>query len=585
MKKFQFKTLFKNPKTRKIVIGCLIGVAVLAIIIAIAVYMDGSNVRLVNSNTEAGRLLGGGRVSSGSKTTIRAQANPGYVFVNWTNEDGSIASEERDHEIVVPESDITLTANWKLSVWEVSLVLNSTTNTTVYPKTAEIDEETGTVILNVTVKDDILFLNAPTKDGYTFLGWYKSDKFLEKEQAEDFIPSGTVSNITLYARWAPSYYITYDLGDAFASNNPENPDTYTEYANVDLKLPIFYERNAKGELTGGNYKFEGWYDENGVKVETIQASRKKDITLTAHWDKNELVFYTVYTRNGVTYVDIGRCPQHILEDKHKIANLKAGIADGSLTPDPKTGFYSLENTFYAKVTAAPYQNDAKSYHSQFSDGTDVKKGEDFFFIVEPITWRVVSGDPNDPKSEVFLLAESVLTSGAYHTAQSVRSYNGKAVYANNWQYSNIRAYLNGAFMDMAFMPGEAAFVLTTSVDFGTATSHHTRYANGKPCDDKIFLLSYADTANRAFGWNHWTINEDPLKVGKATDYAKAMGVYASLNGGKEHDAAHWWLRSPGDKENRASVVTALGTVGTYDIDCTAIGIRPALKARFTNAKG
>ena len=74
-------------------------------------------------------------------------------------------------------------------------------------------------------------------------------------------------------------------------------------------------------------------------------------------------------------------------------------------------------------------------------------------------------------------------------------------------------------------------------------------------------------------------------MGKATDYAKAMGVYASLNGGKEHDAAHWWLRSPGDKENRASVVTALGTVGTYDIDCTAIGIRPALKARFTNAKG
>ena len=96
----------------------------------------------------------------------------------------------------------------------------------------------------------------------------------------------------------------------------------------------------------------------------------------------------------------------------------------------------------------------------------------------------------------------------------------------------------------------------------------------------MFLLSYADTANTSYGWNHWTINEDVRKTGKATDYAKAMGVYASLNGGNEHDAAHWWLRSAGDFEGRASVTSAIGTVGTYAVDCPAIGIRPAITVKL-----
>ena len=560
MKIFQFKKLAKNLKRRKILIGIAIGAVLLAAIITAAVLMDASTVKLINSNDEAGSLIGGGRVSSGSTITIRAQTNPGYVFKNWTNADGSVASQETVHKLVVPESDITLTANWSIVEWDIVLDLDSDDNTTVYPET-------------VNVKSDVIYLNPPTKEGHTFLGWYK-DKELTIP-ADDFIPSGTTANVLLYARWAPSYQITYVLGDDRASNNPENPTTYTEYKNVDLEIPVCYELNANGELTGGTYKFLGWYDEDGNKIETIVAADKKDLTLEARWDFSRAVYYTIYTRGDATYVDLGKYPHHILEDKRTVSELKTKLANGTLQPDPHTGLITYNNTLFARAKANPYQG-----NTYFSDGTEVEKDVEYFFIVEPISWKVLSGNPNDPDSELLLLSEDVLTASLFRSDLTVRSYQGNAVYANNWAYSDLRKFLNEDFFSEAFMEGEARFVQTTSVEFGEKVSHFDRFANGKPCDDKVFLLSYADLANTQFGWNHWTIKEDTKKLGKATDYAKAMGVYASLNSGAEHDATHWWLRTPGDFEGRASLTTAIGTVGTYEVNCTAIGVRPAIKVKL-----
>ncbi len=560
LKKIPLKKLARKLRRRKILIGIAIGLVVIAAMVTAAVIMDASTVKLVNSNPDAGSLLGGGRISSGSTITIRAQSNPGYVFTNWTNSDGTIASAEPVHKLSVPESNITLTANWMIVDWDLNLHIGSDDNTTTYPKT-------------FTVKDEDIYLNAPTKTGYTFLGWYEDADF--QTPAKDFIPSGTAKNLSLYAKWASSYLITYDLGDPRASNNPENPATYTEYNDVILESPVCYELNANGDLTGGNYTFLGWYDTDGNKISKIVASNKQDITLTARWDLSKPVYYTVYSRDNQQYVTFGRYPQHILDDKRTIAELNQKIENGTLSPNPVTGLYTYNNTLYIKTTATPYQN-----NMYFSDGQSINKDQVYYFIVEPITWRVLSGDPSDPKSDVLLLSEEVLTAHLFRSDLTVRSYQGATVYANNWEYSDIRNFLNNDFYNEAFMEGEASFIEHTLVDFSQKTAHYDRFANGKTTDDRVFLLSYADTANTDYGWNHWTIKEDPSKIAKATDYAKAMGVYASLNSGKEHDGAHWWLRSSGDFEERASVTAAIGTVGTYDVSCKAIGVRPAIKVKF-----
>ena len=561
----KLKAFFKSKKGKRLLIYIAIGLVVLAGIITAAIIMDASIVKLVNSNEEAGHLIGGGRSSSGSVTTIRAQANPGYTFMNWTNADGSIASAEPTHRLTVPESDITLTANWKIVDWDLILHLDSEDNTTVYPETFNVKSET-------------IFLDVPTKEGYTFLGWYKDAAF--KQSANDFIPTGTAANVILYAKWAPSYLITYDLGDPAVSNSPENPATYTQYNDVILENPIWYEME-NGELTGGSYYFVGWFDEDGNKIDRIPAAGKKDVTVTARWDLSKgAIYYSIYQRDKYTYIDFGRFPQHVLEDQRTVSELKTKIANGTLTPDPVTGYYTYQNTLYAKATASPYHNDANTYRANFSNNEEVKDNTEYFFIVEPIKWRVLSGDPTKPNTEVLLLSDDVISAGLFRADLTVRSFNGSTVYANNWEYSDMRHFLNNDFFGEAFKTGERQFIISTTIDTGKKTAHFDRYANGKPCVDKVFLLSYADTANREYGWNHWTINEDVRKIGKASDYAKALGVYASLNGGDEHDAAHWWLRSAGDFEGRASVVSAIGTVGTYAVDCAAIGIRPSITVKL-----
>ena len=558
------KEFLKSKKGKRLLIYIAIGIVVIAGIITAAVIMDASVVKLINSNEEAGHLIGGGRASSGSTTTIRAQANPGYTFMNWTNADGSIASAEPTHRLTVPESNITLTANWKITEWDIILDLDSESNTTEFPSSFNVKSET-------------IFLDVPTKEGYTFLGWYSDAAFTKP--AKDYIASGTAQNVILYAKWAPSYLITYDLGNPAVSNSPDNPLTYTEYKDVVLESPIWYEVED-GKLTGGSYYFLGWYDDDGNKLDKILSSKKEDVTVHAHWDLSKgAIYYSIYKRGDYTYVDFGRFPQHILEDQRTVSELKAKIANGTLTPDPTTGIYTYQNTLYVKATASPYQNDARTYRANFSNNEEVKEGEDYFFIVEPIRWRVLSGDPTKDE-EVLLLSEDVLSSGLFRADTTVRSFEGSTVYANNWEYSDLRHYLNNGFYDEAFKGGERKFIVSTTIDTGEKTAHFERYANGKPCVDKVFLLSYADTANRSYGWNHWTITEDTRKIGKATDYAKALGAYASLNGGEEHDAAHWWLRSAGDFEGRASVTSAIGTVGTYAVDCTSIGIRPAITVKL-----
>ncbi len=63
-------------------------------------------------------------------------------------------------------------------------------------------------------------LREPTKSGFVFLGWYDNNQFTGSAITE--IATGSTGDITLYAKWAPIYSITYDSmnADAEASTNP-----------------------------------------------------------------------------------------------------------------------------------------------------------------------------------------------------------------------------------------------------------------------------------------------------------------------------------------------------------------------------
>ena len=69
---------------------------------------------LAASPEAGGTVDGEGDYSEGEEVNVSAVANTGYLFVNWTNGDGAVVSEEAAFVYTMPAADVTLTANFEV---------------------------------------------------------------------------------------------------------------------------------------------------------------------------------------------------------------------------------------------------------------------------------------------------------------------------------------------------------------------------------------------------------------------------------------------------------------------------------------
>jgi len=603
MKDFSFKKVLAFIKKKKSIFITLGIVIVVAIGLTVASsIMNSSKVSLTSEKfsldettaIDAGTVSGGGRYRRGATITVKATPNPGYKFVGWTNGDKkeTLASEDAEYTLVVPEKSITLTAHWEQVVYNVDLVVG--------------EGEEGTLHSTYVVTDSTIFLEEPERAGYAFLGWLadveQEDGSVSRVKVQDYIEPTDTRDVVLYADWAKSYNITYILDEdprAARAANPNNPSSYTERASVTLESPVCYEFDSENHLTGGWYRFDYW-EMNGEPVTTIDKDLKTEVTLVAKWaDLETPIYHNVVVEGDVTYVEFGQYPSRRLSDRKVLGELKAAIANEEIAADPVTGYYTFKNSIYAKAVAdlysKPFDKDGKKnnayYPLYFSDGTLIDEGEEYFFIVEPIKWRVLSGDPTK-NEDVVLLSESVLTAYYFKEDGTTVSAGGQNIYGGNWAYSDIRTFLNEDFYGKAFKSGEAGFIQTTTVDYSKDTVNkqykNEKWANGTSCEDKVYLLSYADLTNTVYGWSDSSKDENALRVGKNTDYSKTMGAYSCLNQKEsgnslskdEYDFAVWWLRSSSDFPDRASVVTGPGAIGSVTVTSIFVGVRPAITVRF-----
>ena len=151
-------------------------------------------------------------------------------------------------------------------------------------------------------------------------------------------------------------------------------------------------------------------------------------------------------------------------------------------------------------------------------------------------------------------------------------------YPNNYEYSNIRAWLNGyngtsykvnnytgkGFIDIAFTEEERKLINVTNVDNSASTTEST--TNKYACNntlDKIYLLSYQDV------YKYFTTNYE--RQAKPTDYAIAKGIASS-------GYSSSWLRSPHDNYfDDAYCVSNNGLVYSLYCNNSCPGARPALE--------
>ena len=171
----------------------------------------------------------------------------GYTFLGWYFDESFSSKASFPLEI---NEDITLYAKWEKNVYNVHF---------------ELDGGSGVSDLKT---DRIETEPIPTKEGYTFRGWYLDGGFANKAS----FPLEVTGNITLYAKWEKNAYdVHFELDGGTGVS--------------DLKTDRI---EAEPIPTKEGYTFLGWYFDGGfANKASFPLEVTANITLYAKWEENE----------------------------------------------------------------------------------------------------------------------------------------------------------------------------------------------------------------------------------------------------------------------------------------------------------
>lgn len=525
----------------------------------------------------------------------------GYTFEGWyANAD--FTGDKATEIAKGTTGDMALYAKWNLTEYSITYELNGGVNSADNPSSYNILGEN-------------IVLASPTKDHYSFSGWYLDPEFADKIVE---VPSGSYGDLILYARWeAITYSITYDLNGGV--NSPANPSTYTVEDEIELASPdkvgytfagwyhggtnmtiipkgtfgnislgakwsanlntlsVTSEDEAKGtvEIVSGEgytdeaitvkatpsngFSFAGWYEEETrvcLTSEYTFAMPAGDKALVAKFaDTGEYLGRTPAFNSETNTITYGLYPQTHVNDEALISSLD------ELTTTESNGWYLYDGTYYAKKKAEQYFS---SY--TFSDGTKIVKGTEYWFRCEPIEWKILLSS-----NGIYSLVSSVLLdTHVYRSSLSNRTIGGKTVYPNNYEYSDIRSWLNGKFFSSAFALGRSLIQTVTVYNSASTTDSSENEFICSNTNDKVYLLSYNDY-RRSFYFP-----DSESRCCKPTDWAKANDACCSSGG--SYDGNGWYYtRSPSSLDSQcAEAVRYNGILGQTGVSHTNYCVRPAI---------
>ncbi|MDY0290640.1 MAG: InlB B-repeat-containing protein, partial [Sphaerochaeta sp.] len=192
--------------------------------------------------------------------TLLAATRTGYTFGGWYAE-ADFSGETITQKPEGFTGDIDLFAKWIPIIYNITYNLNGGTNDGANPA-------------DYTIGRTPITLRSPTRDYYTFIGWYDNTEF--SGDVVDKITEGSISDRHFYSGWTPiNYSITYTLSGG--TNNEDNPDDYTvESSTINLKDP-----------TKDEFYFAGWFEEASFTTmrTIIAAGSHTPYALYAKWNK------------------------------------------------------------------------------------------------------------------------------------------------------------------------------------------------------------------------------------------------------------------------------------------------------------
>lgn len=292
----------------------------------------------------------------------------GYTFTGWYLDPNGDVSWTQPDEL---KSDITLYAGWRLGS-EVTVTFN--------PKNGQ----NSTV---VTFDDNFQMPSDPTRDGYTFTGWYTTEACITPWQK----PETLSASITVYAGWNPvggggggeladlsqvfALYNNYDkwnfqiVYSSYVDGEPDMEDllqfkgfdcsmTYVDYYDGETYTDYLVYDEAKGQ--------QAYYclDENGDYQRYYETDNADDYESVYQMDYVELCNLSTlsFIQNGDHYsaVNPDTAGKEILGEYAEVVEtfteLNIYVAGGKIT----------KITAESNVESALYGNYAASYELVFS---------------------------------------------------------------------------------------------------------------------------------------------------------------------------------------------------------------------------
>lgn len=201
----------------------------------------------------------------------------GFTFRGWNTEQDGSGTDYSVGGVKTISGDLVLYANWQVVKHEVTFNTNggSTLSSEMVNYNTKVSEP-----------------SAPTKQGYTFDGWYKEAALTNRW---DFTNNLITENTTLYAKWV--------VKSSSGGGLPQNSLVYFESNGGDLlgNLSVAYNTKLAGlpiPVKNG-FTFGGWYKEDAlINLWDIATDRvTKDTKLYAKWIANTTPEQPIMTFN------------------------------------------------------------------------------------------------------------------------------------------------------------------------------------------------------------------------------------------------------------------------------------------------
>ncbi len=380
------------------------------------------------------------------------------------------------------------------------------------------------------------------------------------------IKNGTAQYTYVFAGWSPEVgKVTKDITYTATFTSDVNKytvvwknqdgtvletDNLVPYGTMPVYNGTTPKKDATEEIT---YVFSGWTP----AVDTVTGNTTYTAKFTAECAVEPIAGVVPVFSDDNKTVQYGFYPQTHVSDQTLIAEL-----DNSTQSDGN-GKYLFDGDYYVKQTATVCNGESYT----FADGADIEDGKEYWFKCEPITWRVLSG--ND--GEYYLLSDKLLDAHAFYDDCTDRTIDGQTVYANNYEQSSIRSWLNNEFYNLAFSRNDNNVAETTVSNGASSGAENNKYA----CDDttdKVYLPSYLDYLNADYGFATDGNDKSVTRECVTTDYARARGAWCNT----AYNGSYWTRTPSGNFYYCALNVNSGGYLSEYAVDGNSHSVRPCI---------